>query len=66
MTEDEPSFQRLRSLHYRVVELDSQCMDSLHHLMYETDSVEVDFETVEDLNKIFQAMKLMGKPNIRK
>lgn len=58
---DEPSVHRLRSVHFRSIELDNQSMDALHHLVYEADTVEVDFENVEDTAKTFKAMKLMGK-----
>lgn len=58
---DEPSLHRLKSMHYRSIELDNYCMDALHHLIYEADTVEVDFETVEDTVPLYKAMKLMGK-----
>jgi hypothetical protein len=49
-------------MHFRAIELDNNSMDTLHHLVYEADDVVVDFEDVENLKPVYEAMALMGKP----
>ena len=58
---DEPSVHRLKSVQYRGIGLDNESMDRLHHLIFEADTIEVDFEEVEDPKQIYKALSLMGK-----
>lgn len=62
----EPSVQRLKSMHLRTLDIGGDALDTLHHIIYETD-VDEEFGVIytEDLSRTFAALALLGRPKIK-